>query len=205
MNVMRGQSYHLTNPGISFWFYLPLPFPYDPDKKLFGVAFRGESTEKKNNSWRSTCAARTTCLHRCVDFKVCVWWPSAAEHSCCAAPRCACQHRAQLMHRRPCRRGSTASGTPPHPQVISAGHQQSTTAFSCQVCMQTDLASPKARQGGAEISDCIFWVLQNREFLHYYAHIRLTTVYLPARCLASDRQYQDLGKSSLPVKVYTSH
>lgn len=112
MNVMRGQSYHLTNPGISFWFYLPLPFSYDPDKKLFGVAFRGESTEKKNNSWRSTCAARTTCLHRCVDFKVCVWWPSAAEHSCCAAPRCACQHRAQLRRRRPCRRGPTASGTP---------------------------------------------------------------------------------------------
>lgn len=91
---MRGQSYHLTNSGISFWFYLPLPFPYNPDKKkLFGVAFRGESTERKNNSSRSACAARTMYLHCCADFKVCVWSPRAAEHRCCAAPQCAPQHR----------------------------------------------------------------------------------------------------------------
>lgn len=55
-------------------------------KKLFGVPFRGESTERKNSSSRSTCAARTMCLNCSVDFKVCVWSPSAVEHSCCAAP-----------------------------------------------------------------------------------------------------------------------
>ena len=65
--------------------------------------------------------------------------------------------------------------------------------------------SPKARLRDADISDPIFWVLQSREFLHYYAHIRLTKVYLPARYLAWDRQYQDLGKSSLSVKVSASH
>lgn len=60
---------------------------------------------------------------------------------------------------------------------------------------------PKGKAGGAETSDHISWILQNREFLHYYPHIRLTKVYLPARCLGQDRQFQDLGKSSVPVKV----
>lgn len=41
MNGMRGQSYCLTNPEVSFFLYVLLAFPYDPDKKLSVGAYRG--------------------------------------------------------------------------------------------------------------------------------------------------------------------
>lgn len=120
-------------------------------KKLFGVVFRGESTERKNNSSRSTCAARTVYLHHCVDFKVCVGSPSAVEHIFCAAPQCAHQHRAQLMHRRLCRCGPTASGTPHIHGSLLQGISRAPLPFPAR-CASRQILPPQGQGWGLQRS-----------------------------------------------------
>lgn len=152
MNRTRGQSYCLTNPGISFWFYVLLVFPYHPDKKLSVVAYRGEGMERKKMTSTTTWAARTMYLYHCTDFKASVGIP----YPCGAQlPRCYLV-RAQGHSPSDAREAvwiDVSSQPPIHPAFTGQSHRVSSSASLPFPAME------RQRLREAVISGPIFWLL----------------------------------------------
>lgn len=141
MNGMRGQSYCLYNPGIFFWFYVLLAFPYHPNKKLAVVAYRGEGMERKK------LAEHLPVQHEpytCIDFKASVWSSSPAVHSCCAVTSCARQHAVPADAHGAVRACPAASETPGIHGSAARGTSSTSLPFPAMYAWRT---LPPQRQG----------------------------------------------------------